>query len=464
MFSKLLIANRGEIALRVARTCRELGIATVGVHSTADRDSEIARFADQCVQIGPAAAKRSYLNAPAILEAALQTGAEAIHPGYGFLSEDADFAEACEANGIVFVGPPPSVMYQLHDKAAARRLMASAGLPVLPGSVGTVASAEEARTVAGEIGHPLIIKAVAGGGGRGMTVVRDPRDLSRAYRQTRAHAQAVFGDSGVYLERLVEGARHVEVQVLADRFGNVVHLGERDCSVQRRHQKLVEETPAPGLPAGLLDEICAAAMRGARAVGYVGAGTFEFLVDPRHDFFFMEINCRLQVEHPVTEMVTGIDLVAEQIAVAAGQPLRYTQRDVVRRGVSIECRVNAEDPSRGFLPTPGRIHRFQPPGGPFTRVDTYGFAGMRMPAEYDPLLAKVIVWAPTRDAAVERMRRALGEFLVEGPGVRTTTEFLREAVGHRWFREARHNVRFVDEMLAERERERGTGTGTERTG
>jgi acetyl-CoA carboxylase biotin carboxylase subunit len=449
MFTKLLIANRGEIALRVARTCRELGISTVAVYSTADRDSEVVRFADESVHIGPAPSKRSYLSASAILEAAMQTGAEAIHPGYGFLSEDADFAEACETNGIAFVGPPSSVMYGLHDKASARRLMAEAGLPVLPGSVGVVASAEEARQVAAEIGHPLIIKAAAGGGGRGMTVVTDPRQLNRAYRETRAHAQAVFGDGNVYLERWVQGARHIEVQVLADKFGNVVHLGERDCSVQRRHQKLVEETPAPSLPESLVDEVCAAAVRGARAVGYVGAGTFEFLLDTDGNFSFMELNCRLQVEHPVTEMVTGVDLVAEQIAVAADQPLRFGQDEIVRRGVSIECRVNAEDPARGFLPTPGTLAAFRPPGGPFTRVDTHGFVGLRLPADYDSLLAKVVVWAPTRHEAVERMRRALGEFVVEGPGVRTTAEFLREAVDHRWFREGKHNVTFVDELLSE---------------
>ncbi|MGH8907101.1 MAG: acetyl-CoA carboxylase biotin carboxylase subunit [Egibacteraceae bacterium] len=449
MFTTVLIANRGEIALRVARTCRELGLRTVAVYSTADRDSAVVRFADEAVQIGPPATKRSYLNAPAIIEAALRTGADAIHPGYGFLSEDPDFAEICEAHGITFVGPPASVMANLGDKATARALMADAGLPVIPGSHRTLESAAEAKDVAGEIGYPVTIKAAAGGGGRGLRMVRDPRDFLRAYKETRATAQAVFGDGRVYVERFIDAARHVEVQVLCDRHGNAIHLGERDCSVQRRHQKLIEETPAPGLPTTLTTRMGEAAVRGALAVGFVGAGTFEFLVDSDGTFWFMEINCRLQVEHPVTEMVTGIDLVKEQLHVAAGFPLKLRQRDVEPRGVAVECRINAEDPNRGFAPTAGVLEEFVPAGGPFTRVDTHAFAGFRVTPDYDSLLAKLIVWAPDRAQALARMERALSEFRVRGPGMHTTIEFLMQVLGHPLFRDAKHTTSLVERMHAD---------------
>ncbi|GAA2484472.1 acetyl-CoA carboxylase biotin carboxylase subunit [Streptomyces thermolineatus] len=449
MFSTVLVANRGEIALRVARTCRELGLRTVAVHSTADRDSAVVRFADEAVQIGPPAARGSYLNIPAIVEAAQRTGAQAVHPGYGFLSEDPDFAEICEENGITFIGPSPEVMQQLGDKAAARTLMAQAGLPVLPGSTGALASSAEAKETAQQVGYPVILKAVAGGGGRGMAVVRSADGLVRAYNETRAHARAVFGDDRLYLERYVEDARHIEVQVICDRHGAAVHLGERDCSVQRRHQKLIEESPAPNLPDSLRTEMCEAAVRGAKAVGYAGAGTFEFVLAPSGEFYLMEINCRLQVEHPVTEMVTGIDIVREQILVAAGLPLSIRQSDVVVRGSSVECRINAENPARGFVPTPGPLTEFVTPGGPFVRVDTHAHPGWTIGPDYDSLLAKAVVWAPDRAQAVARMDRALSEFRIDGRGVRTTIDFLRRTLARPEFRSATHTTGLVDTMTAE---------------
>jgi acetyl-CoA carboxylase biotin carboxylase subunit len=446
MFSTLLIANRGEIALRIARSCRELGIRTVAVYSTADRDSDVLRVVDEAIQIGPPAPRRSYLDMSAIISAALQCGAEAIHPGYGFLSEDPDFAEACGANGIVLVGPPPAVMQELGDKACARVRMAGTGLPVLAGSPDTVETLAGAGELARQIGFPLMIKAAAGGGGMGITAVHDPDQLARCYQQTRSHAQAVFGDGRVYLERLVSPARHVEIQVLCDSVGNAVHLGERECSVQRRQQKIVEETPAPGLPRELVAQMSEAAVRGAQAVGYVGAGTFEFLVDDDGRYYFMEVNCRVQVEHPVTEMATGVDIIREQVIVAAGYPLSWRQPDVAPRGAAIECRVNAENPDRGFVPAPGLIADFRPPGGPFVRVDTHGYAGCRVAADYDSLLAKVVVWGPDRPAAIARMDRALGEFRVDGPGVHTTVEFLRKVLAEPAFRAGSYSTSLVENM------------------
>jgi acetyl-CoA carboxylase, biotin carboxylase subunit len=449
MFSTVLIANRGEIAVRVARTCRELGVRTVAVYSTADADSAVVRYADEAVQIGPPPARRSYMSMAAIIEAALQTGADAIHPGYGFLSEDQDFAEVCEANGISFVGPSPTVMAQLGDKALARAVMADAGLPVLPGSLAPLDNAADAKECADQTGYPVIIKAVSGGGGRGMRVVRAPRDFLRTYKETRAAAQAIFGDGRVYVERFVEAARHVEVQVLCDCHGTGIHLGERDCTVQRRQQKLLEESPAPELPDGLDRRISEAATRGALAVGYSGAGTFEFLVDETGAFYFLEVNCRIQVEHPVTEMVTGVDLVREQLRIAAGYPLACGQSGVERRGVAIECRVNAEDPERGFMPAAGRLDEFLLPGGPFVRVDTHAYQGFRVSSEYDSLLAKVIVWAPNRSDAIARMRRALHEFRVAGPGVCTTIRFLTEVLNNPLFCSAKHTTSLVGQLLEE---------------
>ncbi|MEU7754835.1 acetyl-CoA carboxylase biotin carboxylase subunit [Micromonospora sp. NPDC049171] len=448
MFRRILIANRGEIAVRVARTCREMGIPTVAVHSTADRESTVVRFADEAVQIGPPPPSQSYLNAAAVLQAADQTGADAIHPGYGFLSESPDFADACEALGITLIGPPASVMAVLGDKTSARALMSRAGLPLLPGSLDPL-DAEAARDLASTIGFPVIIKAAAGGGGRGMQVVHGAAEFVDAFRRTQATAQMLFGDGRVYVERYLAKARHVEIQVLCDGHGNAVHLGERDCTVQRRHQKLIEETPAPNLPDGLAERMGQAAVQGALAAGYVGAGTFEFLVDPDGSFYFMEVNCRIQVEHPVTEMVTGVDLVREQILIAAGQRLRMTQDDVHRRGVSIECRINAEDPAQNFAPTPGTVDEFVPAGGAFVRVDTHVYPGYRIPPNYDSLLAKLVIWAPHRDEAIERMRRALAEFRVRGPRVSTTQEFLAAVLNDPRFRSAGHTTSLVDELLGE---------------
>ncbi|MGP3984930.1 acetyl-CoA carboxylase biotin carboxylase subunit [Streptomyces sp. KR80] len=450
MFRTVLIANRGEIALRIVRACHELGIRTVAVYSTADRDSAVVRSADEAVHIGPAPSKASYLSVPAIVEAAMLSGAQAIHPGYGFLSEDPDFAEICEANGITFIGPSPGVMEQLGDKAAARSAMAAAGLPVLPGSMSALSTPGEAKEIAQRTGYPVILKAVAGGGGRGMAVVREPDDLLSAFKETRAHARAVFGDDRLYLERFVDDARHVEAQILCDRHGSAVHLGERDCSVQRRHQKLVEEAPAPNLPDELRTAMCESAVQGALAVGYVGAGTFEFVLTPAHEFFLMEINCRLQVEHPVTEMVTGVDIVREQILIAAGLPLSVHQGDIAPHGVAMECRVNAEDPLRDFAPTPGRLTEFVPPGGPFVRVDTHSFPGWQVGPDYDSLLAKTVVWAPDREQALTRMNRALGEFRVGGDGVRTTIEFLQRTLACPEFRAGQHTTGLVTAMLERR--------------
>ncbi|HEY6796270.1 MAG TPA: acetyl-CoA carboxylase biotin carboxylase subunit [Kineosporiaceae bacterium] len=447
MFTKILIANRGEIALRVARTAREMGIPTVAVHSEADRDSAVVRLADEHVQIGPGQPSRSYLNAAAIVQAAEQTGADAIHPGYGFLSESADFADACEAAGITFIGAPADVMARLGDKTAARALMSSAGLPLLPGGLDAL-DPESAAALADEIGYPVIVKAAAGGGGRGMQVIRDRSRFDEDFRRVQGTAQLLFGDGRVYLEKYLEHARHVEIQVLCDTHANAIHLGERDCSVQRRHQKLIEETPAPALPPGLVERMGRSTVEGAIAAGYVGAGTFEFLLDAAGRYYFMEVNCRIQVEHPVTEMVTGVDLVRQQILVAAGQRLGLRQQDVVPRGAAIECRINAENPEHAFAPTPGVVADFQVPGGPFVRVDTHVHPGYVVPPNYDSLLAKLVVWAPERGEAVERMRRALQEFQISGPRLRTTRDFLLSVLADRRFLKAEHSTSLVDDLLA----------------
>ncbi|GAA2689721.1 acetyl-CoA carboxylase biotin carboxylase subunit [Nonomuraea recticatena] len=444
----MLIANRGEIALRIARTCRELGLRTVAVYSTADRHARFVAACDEAVHIGPAPARRSYLYVPAVIEAALRTGADAIHPGYGFLSEDADFARVCAGQGITFVGPRPEVMEAVGDKAKVRALMAAAGLPVLPGSEGAVGSPAEAESLGEEIGYPVIVKAAAGGGGRGIEVARDRAELREAFRRTTALAQQVFGDGSVYMERFVSAARHVEVQLLGDDSGTVVHLGERDCSLQRRNQKLIEEAPSPLLPEQMREALGAYAVAAAARVGYTGAGTMEFLVDPSGAATFMEINARIQVEHPVTEMLTGVDLVAEQLRVAAGERLSFTQEQVTLTGAAIECRINAEDPAAGFRPTPGTLTVFNPPGGPGVRVDS-GFAqGDRVPPDYDSLIAKLVVWAPTRAQAIARADRALAEFEVEGPGVATTIPLLRELLALPEFAKATHTTRFVEEYLS----------------
>jgi acetyl-CoA carboxylase, biotin carboxylase subunit len=445
-FGTVLIANRGEIALRVLRTCRELGIRTVVAYSAADAESPLVRAADGAVCIGPAAARYSYLNIPAIIEAARLAGADAIHPGYGFLSEDPDFAEVCEAEGLRFVGPPSALLALLGDKSSARTTMAKAGLPLLPGTLRPVQTAADAEKAAAEVGYPLIIKAVAGGGGRGMHVVTHPAELSATLARTRASALSFFGDGRVYVERYLPSARHVEVQILADNYGSVISLGARDCTVQRRRQKLIEETPPPSLAEAEVEQITRDAIRGAQDAGYIGAGTFEFIVDDTGQHYFMEVNCRIQVEHPVTEMVTGVDIVAEQFRIAAGQPLSMSQADVAPRGVAMECRVNAEDPDRDFAPAPGVLSEFWLPGGPFVRVDTHAEPGYRLAAAYDSLLAKVIVWAPTRVAAIGRMQRALREFRISGTGMRTTAGFLQRVLDDDRFRTARHRTSLVDEI------------------
>jgi acetyl-CoA carboxylase biotin carboxylase subunit len=451
MFDTVLIANRGEIALRIVRTCRDMGIISVVVHSTVDGDGAAVRAADRTVQIGPPSAKLSYLYPPAVIEAALQTRAQAVHPGYGFLSENPDFAEMCVDSGLTFIGPTPQVMANLGDKSAARQLMADAGLPVMPGTGSVVQTADDAVRAADALGLPLIIKAAAGGGGRGMAVVSKREDFLKLFRMTRAAAQTAFGDNRVYLERYLEGARHVEVQILADAHGNVVHLGERDCSVQRRHQKLIEEAPAPRLRPGVAERLGEYAVRGARAVGYQGAGTFEFLVRGEQ-IAFIEVNARIQVEHPVTEMVTGLDVVREQLRIAAGEPLMLTQETVKVNGVAVECRVNAEDPARGFAPCAGRLTEFVAPAGPFVRVDTYAFPGAVVAPDYDSLLAKIIAWGQDRDEALNRLKRALHELRVGGQGMHTTAALVADVLDAPAFRAAEHHTGLLDQLAAPTER------------
>ena len=433
----------------MARACRELGAASVAVYSTADAESAVVRFADEAVHVGPPPTARSYLHIPSIIGAALKTGADAIHPGYGFLSEDPYFAEICADNGITFIGPPPDVMEKVGNKATARDLMTKAGLPLLPGTIEPVTNADDAQEISDGIGYPVIIKAAAGGGGRGMTVVNRKEDLRNAYQTTRASAQAIFKDSAVYIERYLKTARHTEVQIVCDQYGAGVHLGERDCSVQRRHQKLIEEAPSIAVTPEMRKEIGAAAVRGALAVGYTGAGTMEFLLDEEGNFSFMEMNARIQVEHPVSEAITGIDLIREQIQVAAGEPLTIAQDDIEFRGHAIECRINAEDPSRNFTPAPGRLDAYVPPGGPWTRVDSHCYPGWMVSPHYDSLIAKLIVWAPDRPQAIERMQRALGEFVISGPGVKTTIEFHQRVLSNPVFREGDFATDFLERHMSQ---------------
>jgi acetyl-CoA carboxylase biotin carboxylase subunit len=450
-FSTVLIANRGEIALRIARTCREMGIRTVAVYSSADRLASAVSYADEAVHIGPEPVRRSYLYMPSIVEAALRHGADAIHPGYGFLSEDPDFAQVCADNGITFIGPRPETMALIGDKARVRALMAEAGLPVLPGSDDCVPTSAEADRVGRQIGFPVVIKAAAGGGGRGIEVAADAAELAQVYLRTRAQARQIFGNGDVYIEKYLPAARHVEVQILCDDAGNAIYLGERDCSLQRRHQKLVEEGPCPGLAEKVRMQLGEYAVIGARCLGYTGAGTMEFLVGPDGSATFMEINGRIQVEHPVTETLVGLDLVREQIRVAAGFRLLLSQEDVQVSGAAIECRINAEDPDAGFRPTPGRLEVFRPPGGPGIRVDSGYHQGEAVPASYDSLIAKLIVWAPNREEAIARAQRGLAEFAVAGPGVHTTIPLLRRLLGHPVFAAGGHTTRFVDDLMAQRE-------------
>jgi acetyl-CoA carboxylase biotin carboxylase subunit len=442
MFKKVLIANRGEIALRIIRACRELGIATVAVYSEADRESLHVRFADDDVCIGPPPARDSYLKIPQIIAAAEITGADAIHPGYGFLAENAEFAEIVKASNITFIGPTPDQIRAMGDKAEARRLAQAAGLPIVPGTPGPVGDVEEGLAAARQIGFPVIIKAAAGGGGKGMRVAPDDDDFGRHFQLARGEALAAFGNDAVYLERYLERPRHVEIQVFGDQHGRVVHLSERDCSVQRRHQKLIEEAPSPALTPELRATMGAASVKLAEQIGYVGAGTMEFLLNGDRSYYFMEMNTRIQVEHPVTEMTTGWDLVKEQIRVAAGEPLSVPESGLFLRGHAIECRVNAEDPARNFQPCPGVVTTFHPPGGPGVRVDTHLYAGYTVPPYYDSLLAKVIVHGNDRAEALARMHQALDGFIIEG--ITTTIPFLGRVIKHAAFQAGDVDTRFVE--------------------
>jgi acetyl-CoA carboxylase biotin carboxylase subunit len=442
MFTKVLIANRGEIALRVIRACRELGVATVAVYSEADRESLHVRFADDDVCIGPAPSRLSYLRIPALIAAAEITGADAIHPGYGFLAENAEFAETCAASGVTFIGPTAEQIRQMGDKAMARKIAQEVGIPVVPGSKGAVAESAEAQRIAEGIGFPVLIKAAAGGGGKGMRVAQDAESFPQAFQLARNEALAAFGSPEVYVEKYLARPRHVEIQVMGDTHGRVMHLGERDCSVQRRHQKLIEESPSPAVNRELRERMGDAAVRAAERIGYVGAGTVEFLLDEDGCFYFMEMNTRIQVEHPVTEMVTNFDLVKEQIRVAAGEPIAFEIKGGRVRGHAIECRVNAEDPYRNFQPSPGTITTYHPPGGPGVRVDTHIYAGYTVPPHYDSLLAKVIVHGNTRTEALARMRQALDSFIIEG--VTTTIPFLRRVIEHPDFVAGRVDTKFLE--------------------
>jgi len=444
-FSKILIANRGEIALRIIRSCEEMGIATVAVHSTVDRSALHVQLADEAVCIGEAPSSKSYLNIPNIIAAALTRGATAIHPGYGFLAENARFAEICADHNLTFIGPTAEAMLAMGDKSTAKATMQRVNVPTVPGSEGLLASKEEAAKLAEEIGYPVIIKATAGGGGRGMRLVRDPSELGKMFLAAQGEAEASFGNPGVYLEKFVENPRHIEFQILADSHGNVVHLGERDCSIQRRHQKLLEEAPSAALDDDLRQAMGEAAVRAARSIDYVGAGTVEFLVDRNGDFYFMEMNTRIQVEHPVTEMVTGIDLIAEQIKVAQGDRLAFTQSEIQLRGHSIECRINAEDPEHNFRPNPGRISGYLAPGGLGVRMDSHVYTDYEIPPYYDSLIGKLIVWAPDRATAICRMRRALRECAITG--LPTTIGFHQRVMSHPQFLKGEVYTDFVANML-----------------
>jgi acetyl-CoA carboxylase biotin carboxylase subunit len=447
MFEKILIANRGEIALRVQRACREMGIRTVVVHSEADTEAKYVRLADESVCIGPAASRDSYLNIPAIISAAEVTDAEAIHPGYGFLSENADFAERVERSGFVFIGPRPESIRLMGDKVSAKDAMKKAGVPVVPGSEGALPEdPKEVLALARAVGYPVIIKAAGGGGGRGMRVVHTEAALINAVQMTRNEAQAAFNNGTVYLERFLENPRHIEIQILADEHRNAIYLGERDCSMQRRHQKVIEEAPAPGIARRLIDKLGARCVEACRKIAYRGAGTFEFLYE-NGEFFFIEMNTRVQVEHPVTEMVTGVDIVQEQIRIAAGERLRFRQREVEIRGHAIECRINAEDPYK-FTPSAGRITNWHPPGGPGIRVDSHAYNNYFVPPYYDSMIGKVIAYGDTREQALRRMQIALSEMIVEG--IHTNIPLHRELMIDTRFVAGGTSIHYLEKMLAQR--------------
>lgn len=447
MFKKVLIANRGEIAVRIIRACREVGLETVGVFSEADRQALHVRLADEAYLLGPAPSRESYLRMDKILEFARKSGADAIHPGYGFLAEREEFAAACAENGITFIGPKPSSIAAMGDKMTARETVRKASVPVVPGTedVGNL-SDDELLTIAPKIGFPLLVKATAGGGGKGMREVRSLEEMPELLKSARREAESAFGDGNVYLEKLVTGARHIEIQVLADSHGNVIHLGERDCSIQRRHQKLVEEAPSPIMDEELRQKMGAVAVKAAQAVDYVNAGTIEFLVDKDRNFYFLEMNTRLQVEHPVTEMATGVDIVKEQIRIARGRPMQYKQEDIQFNGAAIECRINAEDPYENFMPSTGRITHSLLPTGPGVRVDTGVYPGFEITPFYDPMISKLIVWGETRAQAILRMRRALEEYRIVG--VRTNIPFHQTLMDSHRFMGGQYDTRFVEERFA----------------
>ena len=440
MFNKILIANRGEIALRVIRTCREMGIKTVAVYSTADKESLHVRFADEAVCIGPPPSSQSYLNIPTLIAAAEITNADAIHPGYGFLSENAEFSRICQENGIKFIGASPEMINQMGDKATAKATMITAGVPVVPGSVGLLESVEQGKKIAQEIKYPVILKATAGGGGRGMRIINGDDEFQKAWDDARTESKAAFGNDGMYLEKFVVEPRHIEIQIIGDQFGHVCHLSERDCSIQRRHQKLVEEAPSPFMTDDLRERMGAAAIAGAAAIGYEGVGTIEFLVDANRDFYFMEMNTRIQVEHPVTEEIINYDLIKEQIKVAAGIPI--SGKNYFPKMHAMECRINAEDPRQGFRPAPGRITTLHIPGGHGVRVDTHVYAGYQIPPNYDSMIAKLITVAQTREECIVKMKRALSEFVVEG--VKTTIPFHLALMDSEDFQAGNFTTKFLE--------------------
>ena len=442
---KVLIANRGEIALRILRSCRELGIATVAVYSTTDRNALHVQLADEAVCVGDSPSNKSYLNVPNIIAAATSRGVDAIHPGYGFLAENDRFAEICKDHGIVFIGPSPHAIRSMGDKATAKSTMMKVGVPTVPGSQGLLASSEEAASLASEMGYPVMIKATAGGGGRGMRLVNSAETIEELFKAAQGESEAAFGNGGLYMEKFIDKPRHVEVQILADSFGNVVHLGERDCSIQRRHQKLLEESPSPALDKELRLRMGQAAVSAAKSINYEGAGTVEFLLDRSGNFYFMEMNTRIQVEHPVTEMVTGIDLVAEQLRIAGGESISFTQDQVQLNGHSIECRINAEDSSHNFRPSPGRITGWLPPGGPGVRVDSHVYTGYDIPPFYDSLIGKVIVWGNDRETALKRMKRALNECAVTG--IPTTIDFHLKLLDRGEFIKGDVHTKFVEQEM-----------------
>lgn len=445
MFKKVLIANRGEIALRIIRACKEMGIGTVAVYSEADRESLHVKVADEAFCIGPAQSARSYLNIANIISAAEVSGADAIHPGYGFLAENANFAEICESCGIKFIGPSIEALEKMGAKAVARETMIKAGVPVVPGTEGVVSDSEEAVVIAEEIGYPVIIKASAGGGGKGMRIAQSKNDLLHALQTARAEAEAAFGNGEVYIEKYVEEPRHIEFQILADNYGNTVYLGERDCSIQRRNQKLIEEAPSVALTPELRHEMGEVAIKAAKAVNYANAGTIEFLLDKHNRFYFIEMNTRIQVEHPVTELITGIDLIKEQLRVAAGEELGYSQDDIKIDGWAMECRINAEDPTRNFMPSPGKITAYQAPGGLGVRVDSAAYEGYHIPPYYDSMVAKLIVWGRDRDEAIARMKRCLQEYVVEG--VKTTIPFHLRILDNAFFQRGDFYTNFIQRRL-----------------